>query len=264
LIVGQQEEMALGMLAAGVVSLQAASPGEIGARANRAAGSAETAETATRFEGNGARDRFVVLDGTRADAPESGWWRRFAEQTGLSIELVSQAGIAARLDELAAEVTRRMESGGDAEPPVFLVIYNLARFRELRRSDDDFGFSSLDQDKPASAARLLVTLLRDGPGAGIHCLIWSDTLNTVNRWFDRATLREFDQRVLMQMSANDSSNLMDSPAASRLGQFRALLYSEEMGQYEKFRPYGIPSPAWLDWLTGQFAHRAASTPSILD
>jgi DNA segregation ATPase FtsK/SpoIIIE, S-DNA-T family len=65
------------------------------------------------------------------------------------------------------------------------------------------------------------------------------------RSLDRAGLRECGQRVLFQMSAADSSHLLDSPLASRLGRNRALYYTDEMGQPEKFRPYGLPSLAWV-------------------
>ena len=58
-------------------------------------------------------------------------------------------------------------------------------------------------------------------------------------------MREFDNRVLFQMSATDSSNLIDSPAANKLGFHRALAYSEEQGYMEKFRPYALPEKAWL-------------------
>jgi hypothetical protein len=51
--------------------------------------------------------------------------------------------------------------------------------------------------------------------------------------------------VLFQMSAADSSNLIDSPLANRLGPHRALFYSEDRGQPEKFRPYGLPADGWL-------------------
>ena len=40
----------------------------------------------------------------------------------------------------------------------------------------------------------------------------------------------------------------DSPVAARLGANRAILFSDERGTLEKFRPYGQPSDAWLDWL----------------
>ncbi len=47
-------------------------------------------------------------------------------------------------------------------------------------------------------------------------------------------------RMLFQMSAADSSQLIDSPAAGRLGENRAFFYSEEQGRLEKFRPYSPP------------------------
>jgi hypothetical protein len=68
-------------------------------------------------------------------------------------------------------------------------------------------------------------------------------------------MREFDNRVLFQMSANDSSNLIDSPAGNKLGMFRALAYSEEQGVFEKFRPYGMADQAWLDYLRSKFQSR---------
>ena len=54
-------------------------------------------------------------------------------------------------------------------------------------------------------------------------------------------LREFEMRVAFQMSAADSSSLLDNPAASRLRQHRGLFASEDLGTLEKFRPYGPPS-----------------------
>ena len=87
--------------------------------------------------------------------------------------------------------------------------------------------------------------MRDGPAVGLHALIWCDALVNVMRSLDRAGLRECGQRVLFQMSAADSSHLLDSPLASRLGRSRALYFSDEMDQPEKFRPYRLPAPEWL-------------------
>ena len=61
----------------------------------------------------------------------------------------------------------------------------------------------------------------------------------------RQALRECGLRVLFQMSAGDSSNLIDTPLASRLGQHRALFFHDEMAQPEKFRPYDLPPAAWV-------------------
>ena len=62
------------------------------------------------------------------------------------------------------------------------------------------------------------------------------------------------------MSANDSSNLIDSPAANKLGPMRALVYSEEQGTLEKFRPYALPDKEWLTFVTESFANRAKVEP----
>ena len=52
------------------------------------------------------------------------------------------------------------------------------------------------------------------------------------------------------MSAEDSSTLLDSPAASKVGPNRAYLYSEDEGRLEKFRPYGLPPAVWLASIRG--------------
>ncbi len=52
-------------------------------------------------------------------------------------------------------------------------------------------------------------------------------------------------RVVFQMSANDSASLIDSPKASNLGLHRALLYNEQQGSTETFRPYAQPGAEWV-------------------
>jgi len=101
--------------------------------------------------------------------------------------------------------------------------------------------------------------LRDGPEIGIHTLVWCDTVTNLNRGLDRRGLREFAMRVVFQMGAEDSANLIDSPAASKLGAHRALFYSEDEGRLEKFRPYAIPIQQWLDWASQNLRRKAASS-----
>ena len=52
------------------------------------------------------------------------------------------------IGEVAAELARREAAGEEDAPPIYFVIFNGGRFRELRRSDDDFSFS-MDRDKLA-------------------------------------------------------------------------------------------------------------------
>ena len=57
------------------------------------------------------------------------------------------------------------------------------------------------------------------------------------------------------MSANDSASLIDSPKASNLGLHRALLYNEQAGTLETFRPYAAPDSGWLEKTALQLASR---------
>ena len=131
------------------------------------------------------------------------------------------------------------------------------------KKSDDFGFSSFGDedggDKPPAGDKLLTHILREGPPLGVHALIWCDSHNNLTRWFERPTLDDLQWRVLMQMGAADSSHLMDSPAASQLGVHRAILYHEERGDFERFRPYAVPSNEWLHWVRDTLTARQSAT-----
>jgi hypothetical protein len=244
LVVGQQDELSLGILASSVISL-AAQLGPIGGAASLVAPTADSPA--------GLR-RFYVLDGTRPDTPESGFWHALASHQPLDVKVAPVRETTQTISDLADEVARRLASGDQAAgEPVFLVIYNLARFRDLKKADD----YSFGDDDNAGAGKKLAAILREGPAVGVHTLVWCDSYNNVNRWFDRQALRDFEMRVLFQMSATDSSNLMDNPAASRLGAYTAIFYSEERGQAEKFRPYGLPAAQWLRSVNEQLAARSS-------
>src|SRR5262249_56022624 len=90
-----------------------------------------------------------------------------------------------------------------------------------------------------------------GQGGG-----WGERWVKVTRALDRTMLGECTQRSLFQMSAPDSSHLIDSPHAARLGRNRALFHREEQEQPEKFRPYGLPGRDWLTWVKEQLRKRA--------
>ena len=55
-------------------------------------------------------------------------------------------------------------------PPLAVRPHVLGRFRDLRKSDDDFGFSSskYGEDEKPKPSKVLTDLLREGPNFGIH------------------------------------------------------------------------------------------------
>jgi S-DNA-T family DNA segregation ATPase FtsK/SpoIIIE len=166
------------------------------------------------------------------------------------------------MSEIDAVVTEREKERPEEAPPIFVLIYDLGRLRDLRKADDDFGFSSFGSEpKAASPSKLFTHILREGPAVGVHSLIWCDTYNNVSRTLDRHALKDFEIRVLFAMTGVDSSNLIDSPAAGKLGPHRALLYTEEQGRLEKFRPYGWPTAEWLSSVLAQFSQRNEESPA---
>lgn len=226
LVVGPSEPEAAGMLAAAALALGLADPGA----------------------------RLVILDSARPGDSAETLWRRIEKVLGDQVERYDTQQVDKAMGRVAAELARR-EAGADSmAPPWYLLLWNAGRFRELRRSDGGFGFS-MGRDEPPTPEKQFAELLRSGPSVGLHTLAWCDGYNTLTRLVDRVALREFGQRVVMQMSAADSSNLLDSPAASKLRAFRALFYSDETGQIEKFRPYAMPSDAWLERIAKRGAAR---------
>jgi hypothetical protein len=174
--------------------------------------------------------------------------------------VVPPRSTAATLAEISEELARREQSDRDDVPPLYLFIFDLGRFRDLRKADDDFGFSRSDEGPSVSPAKQFSTILHDGPAQGIHALIWCDSYNNVQRQLDRQSLHDIELKAVFQMNANDSSSFIDTPAAGQLGVHRGLLYSEADGLLEKFRPYGPPSDELLREIHRQFQSRGISPP----
>lgn len=219
LMIGQHEELARQILTSAMLSLAMQLP-SVGDRAGR----------------------FVVLDGSDEDDPQwGGYLGRIARLLPHPVTVPQSSERTATLAELADAVRRHVK-----QAPTFVLILGLNRFRELRKADDDFGFRR--GEKPLTAADHFQTLLREGPLGGVHLLMSCDTLPNLTRILDRQAQRDCSMRILFQMSAADSSQLIDSPAASRLGRYRALFVQEDQPQPEKFRPYALPTEALVQQL----------------
>ena len=97
---------------------------------------------------------------------------------------------------------------------------------------------------------------------GIFTFAWVDSYQTAQRWLARDQMNQFEHRILFAVNANDSSSLVDSPLAGRLGENRALLYRGDTGTLEKFRPFSPPTSSWLSQLasTGTRVGLSITTP----
>ncbi|MHC4990409.1 MAG: FtsK/SpoIIIE domain-containing protein, partial [Planctomycetota bacterium] len=232
LVVGQREEAVMAILSVGLVSLAAG-----------------------QLPVGGELTAFSVLDGLPADSPYRATLDHALEALPQPARRVGRRDLSGALQTLADEVERRQQKDVLDDPPLYLFIFGLQRFRDLR-SSDSFGFSFGEEEQTVGPDRLFQQVLRDGPSVGVHCIVWCDTAINVDRSLDRQMLREFDMRVVFQMSAADSTNLIDNPVANKIGLHHAIFYSEEQGIIEKFRPYGLPDAEWFAEVARRLAAKA--------
>src|SRR5207248_8695745 len=110
LIIGQQDEAALAIMASSLVGLAAQLPPD-------ANGSAVA--------------RFTVIDGTPVDAPHFGYLSKAAEVLPHAVKAGDFRELPALLGEVAAEVERRQRDNVFEAAPVFLLVHGLQRLRDL-------------------------------------------------------------------------------------------------------------------------------------
>ena len=149
------------------------------------------------------------------------------------------------MNGLAEELKRRTDDEKKKSPEIFMLIQGLQNFKRLRQ-EDEFSFSSGDAGAAVNPAAVLLSLISEGPGRGLHVIAACDTYNNVTRFLGRKALSEFEMRVLFQMSASDSASLIDNPDAATLGLHRALFYNDREGYLETFRPYAQPGNEWIE------------------
>ena len=239
LVVGQREDLGAAILAMSMVSLAAGFDPYPGG-------------------GLGRAGRFVLLEPAIAEEKPDILISTAGAHLPHEVEVVGRFGVGEAMERLAAEVKRRIDEQVVDGESVFVIVRDLGRFRELRRNEGDFGFSM--GDKKATPADNFLTILKDGPAVGVHMIMWCDSLMNLQRTFDRNAIKEFELRVLFQMSGNDSSQLVDSPIAAKLGPQRAMFVHEETGTLEKFRPYAFPAKEWLETVSAAMAQRPQGTP----
>jgi DNA segregation ATPase FtsK/SpoIIIE-like protein len=217
LIVGQRDEAALAMLSTGLIALAAQYP----------RGTA----------------KFIVFDGSPPGSAHREFLEKIVGMVPHPIVMPKHNEVAEIMNGLVDDLKQRSETDhGAAAPETFLLFLGLQRQNKLRY-EEDYSFSG---DAAANPAAQLNKLICDGTSLGFHVIATCDTYNNVNRFLSKKAFSEFEMRVLFQMSANDSANLIDSPKAGNLGLHRALFYNEQEGWLETFRPYALPDPEWLE------------------
>jgi hypothetical protein len=181
----------------------------------------------------------MVLDGSRSEDESMRGLLSRLPQAKIPVSISDVREIESTMERLHQEFERRNANPNQHYPTMLVAIVNIARFRELRRSEEfSFGDDSGGGVKPDA---VLANILRDGPSLGMHVWIWADSAGTLSRWVSRQSMRDIELRILMQMSATDSNQLIDSNAANRLDRYVALIHDDIEGKAVKFRPFSLES-----------------------
>jgi len=237
MIVGQDESSAASLLAGSIVGFiyrpsEAASEAPSGAPwESHSDAPTDTQSTAKPF--------VVILDGSRAEDESMRTLIGELGNSRIPVRLGDPRSIDTTMEFLRRELEYRSENSERKHPAMLVAIVNLSRFRELRRNEEySFGDDASGTPKPDA---ILASLLRDGPVLGMHVWVWADSAGTIARWISRPSLRDLELRILMQMSASDSNQLIDSNAANRLDRYVVLIQDDIEGKPIKFRPFELAS-----------------------
>jgi DNA segregation ATPase FtsK/SpoIIIE, S-DNA-T family len=190
----------------------------------------------TEMNSVGQPPEVYYIDGTRAEDAEAASLRPWLAQQ--SVQTFEPRAIDEAIQKLYQELELRLAAPDEQRPTIALIVANLGRLRELRKSEE-FSFGSSNAGATIATDEAFAKILRDGPPLGMHCLVWSDSWGTLSRFIPRQGLRDLEVRILMPMSANDSNQLIDSSAANKLEDHAMIYFDEADGKIVKFRPYQI-------------------------
>ena len=236
LIVGQNDEAALGIMIAALVSLGA----------HYAPQDAE----------------FFFFDFSSPENPFKQLIGGLANLLPHPIYPVGNRETASKIAEIHELLQRRLINESTS-PEIYLFFYALQRSRDFQQDSSGgffaFGDFSVGAGASPSVTQQLMAIVREGPARGIHSILWCDTVNNLFRRLERRVLPDLGMRVAFQMSSEDSATLIDTPAASRLGSHRALFWDSSNAKLQKFRPYSIPSQEWLTWIRDKFFEKVPAS-----
>lgn len=202
----------------------------------------------TKHSGSISRIEFVNLQPVGTDCLDL--LNLYAECCNGIFSLRDKNSLKRLLPEIEGEVRRRIASGSREEKSIFLILFGIHRARELRIEElggrSMFSFSE-PNDTEGGLSKSLATILRDGSEVGIHVIVWSDALVSLEKCFDRGALSPFSLRVSGQLSFDDSRKMFDSEVASNIDKpFRMAAFDDtNLGQYTLFRPFKLPSPSFV-------------------
>jgi hypothetical protein len=233
LVVGREEEACVGMLSAVVCSLAVQLPPE--------------------------EVQFIIWNLNHAESPHLRLPELLERSlTSHHVRVGRLREIPDMITEVAAIIDQRTAEKTAGRPDIFIIGFGLQRTRDLIPEVSPRIAVSSETKGRAATGNLFARILREGPEVGVFVVGWWDSCASLSKAVGRDLLREFGMRAVLNMSREDSRNLIDEVDAAKLVPHRGLFWDEEdVGRLEKFIPFAPPGQGWLNELSQAFARRQA-------
>ena len=158
------------------------------------------------------------------------------------------------LTAIGDELEKR-EDGAGTTSTLYLFFHGLQFAEKMLQKSPVRSENTLSRD----AAQNLSYILHKGSRMDIHTLIWSDKGSSLEAIFGNDVLHCFDYRVALPMSSReDVAKVLERSDAGAPGQKQAFFFSRDKDGFEKFRPYSVPSQAWLQSAITKFQQQGFS------
>jgi S-DNA-T family DNA segregation ATPase FtsK/SpoIIIE len=202
--------------------------------------------------GLAAEPRSIHIDILDRSMPNTPWYSLL----GQVAELLRRYGFSTvlsrggadgdkQIENAAEEVKRRLgmsEEELSDQPSFFLFISDTDRVRSLERQKGYYSEGS-------ELGKKLQMVITEGPVLGVHVFLGFGSYLAMTQIFESKQLEHFRHRIVLQVSEDDSFNLVRSRKAAQLQAngktpIAALYCDLTAGKERRFKPYAVEKADW--------------------
>ncbi len=188
--------------------------------------------------------RFILVDRNQTG---TSWHQalqevaKCAHQLGLSIQHIGSVDQSVKVIGRLVEQTEQERGHAPLSGPTILCIPEAEHFMQLHTQPDKY-----DLQKDSPLGEQLKTLYTRGPLKGIHVLMSFGLVTPMQSVLQKKALKYFRHQILMQVSEEDSINILQHRKAAQLQSHGAApiaaIYCDRIGGKEsRFKPYSCES-----------------------
>lgn len=154
------------------------------------------------------------------------------------IEGATSQNAVERLTEVYNQYLNKRNNG----ECIWVVLFNLGLASEFENG----LYSSNSQ-----CYNMLEEILRNGPQKGVFTIAWHDDLTLFTQKYPN-TIGFFNKRIAFNMSDEEALNFANVSKDPSINKNNAVFFEMGHGK-QKFRPYGTPSPDWLNQIINKIS-----------